>query len=229
MLSPGFSHTFPVSSILLDVEAGDVMSKQSIFWDWIASRYSKQPVADEASYRQKLAKTREYLTPESKVLEFGCGTGSTAIAHAPFVSYVLATDISANMVAIGREQADSAGLENIEFSQSSLLEIENVDAQWDVILGLNVLHLLDDCEREIQRAFELLKPGGVFITSTPCIADMPGVFKLIAPVFKWIPFMPNLYPFSLDSLKSCLRRAGFEIEYEWRPGPDKAVFIVARK
>ena len=60
------------------------------FWDRIAARYSKKPVADEAAYQKKLQITRKYLRPDSRVLEFGCGTGSTAIAHAAHVKHVLA-------------------------------------------------------------------------------------------------------------------------------------------
>ena len=59
------------------------MASRSKFWDRIAVHYSKQPVADELSYQKKLEVTREFLTPQSKVLEFGCGTGSTAIAPCP--------------------------------------------------------------------------------------------------------------------------------------------------
>jgi cyclopropane fatty-acyl-phospholipid synthase-like methyltransferase len=61
------------------------MVQSTKFWDRIAERYSKQPVADEAAYQKKLQVTREYFRPDMEVLEFGCGTGSTAIAHAPYV------------------------------------------------------------------------------------------------------------------------------------------------
>ena len=70
------------------------MSREARFWDRIAARYAKQPVADEAAYQKKLAKTREYFPPDMAVLEFGCGTGSTAMAHAPYVAHARATDLS---------------------------------------------------------------------------------------------------------------------------------------
>ena len=60
------------------------MGTSSKFWDRIADRYSRRPVADEAAYQKKLEVTRQYFRPEMQVLEFGCGTGSTAIAHAPY-------------------------------------------------------------------------------------------------------------------------------------------------
>ncbi|MDJ0945640.1 MAG: hypothetical protein QNJ30_19405 [Kiloniellales bacterium] len=46
------------------------MQQPSRFWDRIAERYSKRPVADEAAYQRKLEVTREYFRPEMEVLEF---------------------------------------------------------------------------------------------------------------------------------------------------------------
>jgi len=51
------------------------MHKPSKFWDWIAVRYSKSPIADPESYEEKLHITRKYLQPHMEILEFGCGTG----------------------------------------------------------------------------------------------------------------------------------------------------------
>ncbi|MCB1843434.1 MAG: hypothetical protein KDI09_10770 [Halioglobus sp.] len=51
------------------------------FWDRIAPGYSRQPIADAESYARKLAATQALMQPHMKVLEFGCGTGSTALAH----------------------------------------------------------------------------------------------------------------------------------------------------
>ena len=68
--------------------------RRAKFWDWIAERYARTPVADEASYKKKLQITQDYLRPGMEVLEFGCGTGSTALIHAPHVKHIHAIDIS---------------------------------------------------------------------------------------------------------------------------------------
>ena len=73
------------------------MKDSKTFWDNSAQRYAKSRIQDEAAYRKKLEITQQYLQPDWSVLEFGCGTGSTAMVHAPYVKEVLATDISANM------------------------------------------------------------------------------------------------------------------------------------
>ena len=94
------------------------MDRPAKFWDKIAEGYAKQPVADEAAYQKKVQVTREYFQPEMEVLEFGCGTGSTAIAHAPYVKHILAIDISAKMLEIARVKAAAANVGNITFERS---------------------------------------------------------------------------------------------------------------
>jgi cyclopropane fatty-acyl-phospholipid synthase-like methyltransferase len=59
------------------------MNASAKFWDKVADGYAKQPIADEAAYQKKLQITRDYLQPRMNMLEFGCGTGSTALAPCP--------------------------------------------------------------------------------------------------------------------------------------------------
>ena len=205
------------------------MSTNTKFWDWIADRYSKQAVADEASYRKKLTLSQQYFDIQSRVLEFGCGTGSTAIHHAPAAGHIHATDISSKMLAIAETKAKDANLNNISFEQTSLADLKSANESWDAVLAMSILHLVDDKDAEIKRVYELLKPGGVFISSTICIGDGGIGFRLLAPIFEWIPFLPAITVFSQQQLIWSLESAGFTIEYKWQPGNDKAVFIVARK
>jgi len=205
------------------------MSINTVFWDWIANRYSRQTVGDDASYRKKLTVSQQYFDTESRVLEFGCGTGSTAIHHAPAVGHIHATDISSKMLSIAEAKAKTAALKNISFEQTSLPELNSPNESWDAILAMSILHLVDNKEAEIERVFELLKPGGVFISSTICIGDGGIGFKLLAPIFKWIPLLPAISVFSQQQLISSIESAGFTTEYNWQPGNDKAVFVVARK
>ena len=205
------------------------MSTDTAFWDWIANRYSRQTVGDEASYRKKLGVSQQYFDTDSRVLEFGCGTGSTAIHHAPAVGHIHATDISSKMLAIAQAKARDAALTNITFEQTSLPELDSPNESWDAVLALSILHLVDDKEAEIERVYELLKPGGAFISSTICIGDSGLGLKLLAPIFSWIPLLPVIRVFSQQQLVRSKELAGFAIEHTWQPGNDKAVFIVARK
>ena len=158
------------------------MRQPSKFWDRLADRYSKRPVADEAAYRKKLQITREYFRPNMEVLEFGCGTGSTAIAHAPYVKHIHAIDISSRMIEIARGKAAVGDVTNVTFEQSSIEEISVPKTSLDAVLGLSILHLLDNKEAAIAKVHEMLKPSGIFVTSTACLGDSMKYFKWIAPI-----------------------------------------------
>ncbi len=205
------------------------MTQDSRFWDKIAERYAKQPVADEAAYQTKLEVTRGYLRPDMEVLEFGCGTGSTAIAHAPYVKHILATDISSKMLEIGQHKAEEAEITNVTFQQTGIDEFSVADGTFDVVMGMSILHLVKSRDAAIAKVHRMLKPGGVFISSTTCVG---GVFKLLAlvsPITQRFGLLPLIRSFTVEQLEDSLIKAGFAIDYKWQPAKGKAVFIVAKK
>ena len=205
------------------------MAPSSRFWDRIAARYARQPVADEASYQTKLQVTRGYFRPDMEVLEFGCGTGSTAIGHAPFVRHIQAIDVSSKMLAIARAKAEAAGVTNVNFEQAAIESFDVPDGTYDAVLGLSILHLLEDKEAVIARVHAMLKPGGVFVSSTACLGDSMKYLKFVAPVGRALGLMPLVRVFTATELEKSLTDAGFAIDHVWQPGKGKAVFIVAKK
>ena len=142
------------------------MSSSDKFWDKVADKYSKKSVPDEAMYQKKLAETQSHLSKEMRVLEFGCGTGTTAIHHAPHVQHIDALDISERMLEIAREKATAANVNNVTFSRATLAEFDAGPASLDAVLGLNVIHLLPDWKSVLIEVERILKPGGRFISST---------------------------------------------------------------
>ncbi len=206
------------------------MDRSARFWDRFAERYSRQPIADEAAYQKKLQVTREYFKPDMEVLEFGCGTGSTAIIHAPHVKHIRAIDISSKMIEIAQRKAAAAGVENITFERSSIDEISAPAQTFDAVLGLSILHLLENKEEVIAKVHTMLKPGGVFVTSTVCLGDtMAKYLALIAPIGRFFGLLPMLRVFTAKELEDSLTGAGFGIDYQRQPDKGKAVFIVAKK
>jgi ubiquinone/menaquinone biosynthesis C-methylase UbiE len=208
------------------------MTHSTRFWDRIAARYARKPVADEAAYQKKLAVTREYLRPDMEVLEvleFGCGTGSTAIVHAPHVKEIRAIDISEKMLEIARSKAKAAGVGNVRFERSDIEAFTAPDGSFDAVLGLSILHLLEDRNTAIAKVYRMLKPGGVFVSSTVCLGDTMKFFKLIGPIGRFLGVMPLVRVFSVQELVDSLEAAGFAIGHQWRPGQGRVAFIVAEK
>jgi len=207
------------------------MSSSEEFWNKSAEKYSKSKISDIASYEKKLAETQSLLEPHMRVVEFGCGTGSTAIAHAPFVKQIDAIDISENMLEIGRVKARDAGIDNIIFTRSTLPDYNAAGSSVDVVLGLSILHLLPDRENTIKEVERILKPGGCFVSSTVCLGNsLLRYIKLIAPIAKAIGLMPDFFVFTENELATEIANSGFEIERQWHHGSgEMKVFIIARK
>ncbi len=204
------------------------MDQSTKFWDKIAERYSKQPIADEAAYQKKLQVTREYFQPDMEVLEFGCGTGSTAISHAPYVKHIRAIDVSSRMIEIAQGKADANSVKNVTFERSTIDELSVFDQTLDAVLGLSILHLLENKEEIIAKVHKMLKPGGIFVSSTFCMGNTMKFFKVIGPIGSFFGLLPALRVFTTKELLDSLTDAGFEIDYQWQPGKGKSQFIVAK-
>ncbi len=133
------------------------------------------------------------------------------------------------MIEIATAKANAANASNVTFETSTIEELSATGQSFDAVLGLSILHLLEDKEAAIAKVFGLLKPGGVFVSSTACLGDTMRFFKWIAPVGRFLGLMPMVKVFTVQELLESLTRVGFAIDYQWQPGKGAAVFIVARK
>lgn len=201
------------------------MDHSIAYWDRIAERYARQPVANEAEYQKKLEVTQRYLKPDMRVLEFGCGTGSTALLHAPLVREYTAIDLAPAMISISNRKLAEAGLENLLFQVGALEDVAERAEGYDAVLGLNILHLLEDKDKAIQQVYDLLKPGGVFVSSTACLKQGINPYRFIAPFTRWFK-LPMVKAFKRSDLEASMERVGFKIDYRWVPEGNKLVYFL---
>lgn len=204
------------------------MDRSTRFWDRTAERYAKSPIRDEASYRERLERTREYLRPDMEVLELGCGTGTVALEHAPHVKHVHGVDLSSKMIEIARRKAAEAGASNVTFARSSVEELAD-DRRFHAVLALNVLHLVVDRDAVLKKALGMLEPGGVFVSNTACLGDRMRFLALVAPLGRMLGLLPRVAVFTRAELETSLVAAGFEILDRWSPDKGPSFFVVARK
>ena len=202
------------------------------FWDRIARKYAAAPVKDMDGYQRTLDRAGHYLNLSDVVLELGCGTGTTALKLAPHVSRMVATDISGEMIAIAREKAAAQACRNAEFAVATPDHAERPDGSFDAVLAFNLWHLVADRASALAQVHRLLKPGGLFVSKTPCLAEMNPLIRLAVPVMRLVGKAPFVAFFSAAELESEIQRAGFTIVERARHGSqrkDARIFIVARK
>jgi ubiquinone/menaquinone biosynthesis C-methylase UbiE len=203
------------------------------FWDGIAQKYAADPIEDVAGYERTLARVAEFLGPDDHVLEMGCGTGSTALRLAPHVAHITATDLSGAMIDIARQKARDEGVDSVSFEVAPAEDNRSDGRAFDATLAFNLLHLVRDLDSALEQIHASLKPGGVFISKTPCLKQMnPLIRWVMIPLMQAVGKAPGVLSLSFGELESAIKRAGFTIEhveFHGTKGKDTRPFIVARR
>lgn len=203
------------------------------FWDGMARKYAKSRIADQAGYERTLERTRGLLDADDRVLELGCGTGSTALRLAGGVQGYLATDLSAGMIAIARKKLSADPVPPLSFEIATAEDAMLDAGGYDAVLGFNYLHMVRDVPGTLARIHALLAPGGLFISKTPCLGDMnPFVSRVMVPALRAIGKAPHVSIFREETLCALVGAAGFDllaVENHASRGNDRRPCIVARK
>ena len=138
-------------------EAAAGWKKWSGWWDRCASAVSERLV--------ELASVES----GSRVLDIAAGYGEpslTAARKAGGEGTVVSTDIAAEMLAYGRERADAAGLQNIEFMVSGANDLDFPHESFDAAVSRWGIIFEPDGEGTAGRIRGFLKPGARFAISS---------------------------------------------------------------
>ena len=206
-------------------------TRDAVFWDRIARKYANDVIKDMAGYERTIDRTCTLVQGADAVLEIGCGTGTSALRIAPVVGRMVGTDVAGEMVAIAREKAAAQACPNVEFEVAAADRTPGGAGAFDAVLAFNVLHLVADRQATLRHARHLLKPGGLFISKTPCLSEMSPLLRLAVPVAQAFGKAPHVSFFAARDLESEVECAGFTIIEQARHGSgrkDPRIFIVAR-
>lgn len=203
------------------------------FWDRAAQKYAKAKIGDPAGYERTIERVRALLAPHDRVLELGCGTGTTALRLASGVHSYLATDISPKMIAIAEEKHAAGPIAGLSFRAETAQSLSGSTTPFTTVLGFNYLHLVRDLPGTLRHVHDLLAPQGVFISKTPCLGDMNMLIRsVLLPAMRAVGKAPHVTVFRAAALSAQLQAAGFDIlatEGHASRGRDTRPFIVARK
>lgn len=205
------------------------MADDARFWNKVAAKYAASPVKDQEAYAETLERTLVYLAPTAEVLELGCGTGTTALKLAPHVAHITGTDIATEMIEIARAKSTQAQVINVSFATGDALCPGIADDSLDAALAFRLLHLVRDLPAVLARMHAVLKPGGVFVSKTPCLAQQTRLWAIPIALMRAIGKAPFVHLLTYAALDRAIAEAGFEIvEVDALP-PPLARFVIARK
>jgi 2-polyprenyl-3-methyl-5-hydroxy-6-metoxy-1,4-benzoquinol methylase len=204
------------------------LMKNASFWDKAADKYATDPISDMAGYEATRDHMRALLQPHHRVLELGCGTGTTALELAGEVASYTATDVSARMIEIARAKLSDDTPDTLTFMVGDADEVTK--GTCDVILALNLLHLLPSPQEVLAQVFQMLPPGGLFISKTPLLRDGAWFLPWIIPVMRAVGKAPYVRCLRDAELRDLLEQTGFELtETLIQAGTVPRLFCVARK
>lgn len=145
------------------------MNKYEEFWDGASKNYDKTEERFEYIHNKSRENTKSFLKDSDLVLDYGCGTGTAVCQFSERVKEIHAIDISSKMIELAREKAAVAKVQNVSFEQGDIFDSKYANDSYDVILAFNMLHTVSSPLDVVLRVADLLKPGGLFISVTPCL------------------------------------------------------------
>lgn len=201
------------------------------FWDKIADKYSRQPVADPNAFERKIAITLALMSPTDEVLDVGCGTGSFALRLAPYAAHVHGLDFSQEMLRIAREKVFAHGATNVSFHDGTLDGGAPFEpASLDGITAYSLLHLVKDRRVLLEQMHHLLKPGRFFVSSTVCLGDSRIPYGSLLSVMRAFGKAPTVRILSERTLIQEIQAAGFvDVQSADVGAKSDIAFIVAKK
>ena len=101
--------------------------------------------------------------PGQTILDLGCGAGFDSLLAARRVGAsgkVIGVDMTPEMIAKARTNAETLGLANVEFFLEEIEDLSIPDASVDLVISNGVFNLCPDKPRVLSEVFQVLKPGG---------------------------------------------------------------------
>ena len=112
------------------------------------------------------------ITKGMKVLDLGCGDGTTAIPAAQRGAEVLGVDIARNLVAAGNRRAQALGLANVRFQEGDACDLQGVpDKSFDLLVSIFGAMFAPKPQDVANAVLFLLSPAAAWITGVALPVD----------------------------------------------------------
>lgn len=121
------------------------------------------------------------ITKGLKVLDLGCGDGTTAIPAAQHGADVLGIDIASNLVAAGNKRARALGLTNCKFEEGDACDLQGVkDQRFDLLVSIFGAMFAPRPFDVAQEMARVVRPGGRIVMGN----WIPNDPTLVAQILK---------------------------------------------
>lgn len=143
-----------------------------------AENYVRSPDHVESESRDRLLALTA-PQPEWRVLDVATGGGHTALAFAPHVREVVATDLTKPMLEAAERHIRASGATNVRFQEADAMALPFEDASFDLVTCRVAPHHFPDCARFVRESARVVRPGGIVAVIDNVVPDDETAAKFI--------------------------------------------------
>ena len=132
------------------------------------------------------------IAPPLRVLDLGCGDGTTAVPLAQLGAEVIGVDIAGNLVEAGNKRAAEAGLDRLQFRRGDACDLEGVgDHAFDLTLSVFGAMFAPQPYEVASEMVRVTKPGGRIVMGNWIPDDATFVAQLLKISSSYAPPPPE--------------------------------------
>ncbi len=213
-----------------DADVPTRMRPPGTFWDKRSKKYDDAIQNHDAIYEKRIQKTKSLLKETDVVLDFACATGEIGLDVASHVQQVHGIDLSEKMIELANKKARERQIDNISFSRIDAFDQRLASHSFSAIMAFNIFHLLDDAPMVLDRLHDLLAPGGLLISETPCLGERNWIIRSLIKFAVTVGVAPMIRDLTVADLESLVSSRNFKIlETEIWDEKNGVQWILARK
>lgn len=150
----------------------------------VAERYVTSPIHAHGSDLQRMIELAQPKSNE-RALDIATGGGHTALAFAPHVATVVASDLTLPMLQAAEAFIRSKGMANVTFERADAEALPFGDAEFDIVTCRIAPHHFPNPDRFVAEVARVLRPGGRFVLDDNMSPPDPELDAFMDKIERW--------------------------------------------
>jgi ubiquinone/menaquinone biosynthesis C-methylase UbiE len=179
------------------------------------TQYAQGYVTSQAHAKgTELARLVEVAQPQSDwvVLDVATGGGHTALAFAPHVARVVATDLTPRMLEKAEVYVTGQGVTNVEFRPADAEDLPFGDGAFDLVTCRIAPHHFPDCAQFVREGARVLRSSGLLLVQDHVLPDDEEAARAVDD-FERLRDPSHNRAFDADEWRGMFEEAGLAVEH----------------
>lgn len=149
--------------------------------------------------------------PEDDALDIATGGGHTALALAPHIRHIVASDLTPEMLAAAERFIREQGIENASFEIAEAEHLPFADASFDIVSCRIAPHHFADVHAFCREVARVLRPGGRFVLIDSWSAEDDELDAFINEI-EWRRDNSHARSYRISEWQQMIGEAGLEVD-----------------